>query len=98
MISNGRLESAGNTQKQIITAFEKFKRDNNRTNTSYKVYLQGVPLFVKEFLEQNYELKFKIVNPNIPAAFKASVNPVELKMNILSTVGFKYFLRAQNPT
>lgn len=72
MISNGRLENSGNTQKEIITAFEKFKHDNNRTNTSYKVYLQDVPLFVKEFLEENYELKFKIVNPNIPASVKAA--------------------------
>jgi|GEM_PF-5175636 len=46
--------------KKNHICIEKFKHDNNRTNTSYKEYLQNIPLFAKEFLEENYELKFQI--------------------------------------
>ena len=65
---NARLLKDSNTKDEIIAAFEKFKRDNKRENKTYKIYLQDVPLFVKEYLEENYELKFYISNPDIPAS------------------------------
>jgi len=72
LILNDRLSKNSNTQEEIISAFAKFKKDNDRVNKSYKIYLQDVPLFVKEYLEENYELKFYISNPNIPTSLTSS--------------------------
>ncbi|KXX70265.1 hypothetical protein [Flammeovirga sp. SJP92] len=66
LLLNGRLSQEKNTKEEIIKAFAKFKKDNNRGNISHKIYLQDVPLFIKEYLEENYELKFYISNPKIP--------------------------------
>ncbi|WP_044204733.1 hypothetical protein [Flammeovirga sp. OC4] len=64
---NGRLAKEKNTKEEVIKTFTKFKKDNNRDNISHKIYLQDVPLFIKEYLEENYELKFYISNPKIPS-------------------------------
>lgn len=74
LYTNGRLDKKKNTKETIVAAFEKFKSDNNRSNASYKIYLQDVPLFVKEYLEEEYELEFTVINPNIPASVLATIN------------------------
>jgi hypothetical protein len=63
---NGRLPQKSNTCEEVLEAFKRFKMDNHRTNRLDKIYLQDVPLFIKEYLEENYELNFYISNPNIP--------------------------------
>ncbi|MCW3786004.1 hypothetical protein [Plebeiibacterium sediminum] len=73
LLLNGRLTKDINSKEEVIAAYAKFKQENNRDNKLYKIYLQDVPLFVKEYLIENYELKFYISNPDIPASLISKV-------------------------
>ncbi|OEK05076.1 hypothetical protein [Roseivirga misakiensis] len=68
LVAIGYLNNEDHTRKEIRTAYSTFKKDNGRSNSVDRIYLQDIPLMVKDYLVENYELPFSVANPNIPAS------------------------------
>ena len=66
LIATGYLNNENHSKDEILSAYSQFKTKNGRSNSHKRIYLQDIPLMVKDYLVENYELPFSVANPNIP--------------------------------